>query len=52
MRRFYRNAGRSRSNRRPMAEKVALKTWRDEPAPTYASRRALFREQIARGRGA
>src|ERR1700722_7896323 len=35
---FDRNSSRSGSEMRPVAEKVATTTWRDEPAPAYAAR--------------
>jgi len=41
---FDRNLSRSNSEMRPVAEKVATTTWRDEPAPAYA---ALGRVAIA-----
>jgi hypothetical protein len=35
---FDRNSSRSGSEMRPVAEKVATTTWRDEPAPAYGAR--------------
>jgi hypothetical protein len=35
---FDRNSIRSNSEMRPVTEKVATTTWRDEPAPAYATR--------------
>jgi len=44
---FSRNSSRSNGEMHPVAEKVATTTWRDEPAPAYASRCGFGRAAIA-----
>ncbi len=45
---FDRNSSRSNSEMRPVAEKVATTTWRDEPAPAYAKRGEAARARRGR----
>jgi hypothetical protein len=45
---FDRNLSRSNSEMRPVAEKVATTTWRDEPAPAYATRGGAARARRGR----